>query len=74
MLALFTLPHVLASANLIEIFERCGLVDKLIVVGLALFSLIAWTIMFGKHRPTTGTAGILVVRCAVANYPAAPTI
>ena len=49
MLALFTLPHVLASANLIEIFERCGLVDKLIVVGLALFSLIAWTIMFGKH-------------------------
>jgi biopolymer transport protein TolQ len=49
MLALFTLPHVLASANLIEIFERCGLVDKLIVVGLALFSLIAGTIMFGKH-------------------------
>jgi biopolymer transport protein TolQ len=49
MLALFTFPHVLASANLIEIFERCGLVDKLIVVGLALFSLIAWTIMFGKH-------------------------
>ena len=49
MLALFTHPHVLASANLIEIFERCGLVDKLIVVGLALFSLIAWTIMFGKH-------------------------
>ena len=49
MLALFTLPHVLASANLIEIFERCGLVDKLIVVGLELFSLIAWTIMFGKH-------------------------
>ena len=49
MLALFTHPLVLASANIIEIFERCGLVDKLIVVGLALFSLIAWTIMFGKH-------------------------
>jgi biopolymer transport protein TolQ len=40
---------VLASADLLEIFERCGLVDKIIVVGLALVSLIAWTVMFGKH-------------------------
>lgn len=37
------------AANIIEIFERCDTVDKTIVVGLALFSLVAWTIMFGKH-------------------------
>lgn len=40
---------VLASANIIEIFERCGTVDKTIVLGLAVFSLVAWTIMLGKH-------------------------
>ena len=49
MLALLPVPYLLASANIIEIFERCGLVDKIIVIGLALFSLVAWTIMFGKH-------------------------
>jgi biopolymer transport protein TolQ len=40
---------VIFAANIIEIFERCGPVDKTIVVGLALFSLVAWTVMFGKH-------------------------
>src|SRR3954466_12471510 len=40
---------VLATASIIDIFERCGTVDKGIVLGLALFSLIAWTIMFGKY-------------------------
>jgi biopolymer transport protein TolQ len=40
---------VLAAANIIEIFERTGTVDKVIVTGLALFSLIAWTVMLGKH-------------------------
>lgn len=40
---------VLAAANIIEIFERTGTVDKVIVLGLALFSLIAWTVMLGKH-------------------------
>lgn len=40
---------VLASANIIEIFERCGTVDKIIVLGLAVFSLVAWTIMLGKY-------------------------
>lgn len=49
MLALLSVPPVLASANILEIFERCGPVDKIIVLGLALFSLIAWTVMFGKH-------------------------
>ena len=38
------------AANIIEIFERCGTIDKTIVLGLALFSLVAWTIMFGKHH------------------------
>lgn len=40
---------VFASASIIDIFERCGAVDKGIVLGLALFSLIAWTVMLGKH-------------------------
>lgn len=37
------------AVNIIEIFERCGTVDKTIVIGLLIFSLVAWTIMFGKH-------------------------
>lgn len=49
MLALpFPSPFV-ASTNLIEIFNRCGTVDKIIVLGLGVFSLLAWTIMFGKY-------------------------
>ena len=40
---------VLASANIIDIYLRCGPVDKAIVVGLAIFSLVAWTVMLGKH-------------------------
>jgi biopolymer transport protein TolQ len=49
MLALLPAPLVLASANIIEIFERTGMIDKIIVLGLALFSLVAWTVMIGKH-------------------------
>ncbi|ACB76604.1 MotA/TolQ/ExbB proton channel family protein [Opitutus terrae] len=49
-MAAFPLFHpVLASANIIEIFERCGTVDKVIVLGLGLASLAAWTVMLGKH-------------------------
>jgi biopolymer transport protein TolQ len=40
---------VLATSNIIEVFERCDTIDKVIVLGLGIFSLIAWTIMFGKH-------------------------
>ncbi len=43
------LSPVLASTSIIEVFDRCDTVDKIIVVGLAIFSLIAWTIMFGKY-------------------------
>jgi biopolymer transport protein TolQ len=46
--SLFSAP-VLATTNILEIFERCDTVDKVIVVGLGIFSLVAWTIMFGKH-------------------------
>src|SRR5436305_4357832 len=38
-----------ATTNIIEVFDRCDSVDKVIVAGLALFSLVAWTVMFGKH-------------------------
>lgn len=44
----FSVSPILAT-NIIEVFERCGTVDKIIVLGLALFSLIAWTVMFGKY-------------------------
>ena len=44
-----TAPLFLASANIIEIFERTGMVDKVIVLGLALFSLVAWTVMSATH-------------------------
>src|SRR3954469_21185098 len=49
MLVPFFISPVVASANLMEIFSRCGTVDKIIVIGLGVFSLLAWTIMFGKH-------------------------
>ena len=46
-------PHVflplVATSNIIEVFERCDTIDKVIVSGLGVFSLVAWTIMFGKH-------------------------
>ena len=45
----FFLSPVLATTSIIEIFNRCDSVDKVIVLGLAVFSLIAWTIMFGKY-------------------------
>jgi biopolymer transport protein TolQ len=49
MLARTFFSPVLATTNIIDIFERCGTVDKSIVIGLGLFSLVAWTIMFGKY-------------------------
>lgn len=48
MLAQLIVPPFFA-VNIIEIFERCGTVDKFIVIGLLIFSLVAWTVMFGKH-------------------------
>lgn len=39
----------LATVNIIQVFLQCDIVGQVITVGLAVFSLIAWTIMFGKH-------------------------
>ncbi|MBS0633771.1 MAG: MotA/TolQ/ExbB proton channel family protein [Verrucomicrobia bacterium] len=49
MSVLLNFSPLFASASIIDIFEQCGMVDKGIVLGLALFSLIAWTVMLGKH-------------------------
>ena len=49
MLALSFFPPVLATANLIEVFVRCDPAGQAITAGLAVFSIIAWTIMFQKH-------------------------
>lgn len=38
-----------AATNIIEVFLRCDIVGQIITVGLMVFSLIAWTVMFGKH-------------------------
>src|SRR5581483_7629584 len=43
------LPPFLATTSILDVFDRCDTVDKVIVTGLAIFSLIAWTIMLGKH-------------------------
>lgn len=40
---------VFATTNIIQVFLRCDTVGQVITVGLGVFSLIAWTIMFGKH-------------------------
>jgi biopolymer transport protein TolQ len=45
--SLFT--PVIATANIIQVFLDCDPVGQVITVGLALFSLVAWTIMIGKH-------------------------
>lgn len=42
-------PPVVAMTNVIDIFFSADPVGQAITVGLGVFSLIAWTIMFGKH-------------------------
>jgi biopolymer transport protein TolQ len=42
-------PPVFATVNIIEVFLRCDPVGQVITVGLMVFSLVAWTVMFGKH-------------------------
>jgi biopolymer transport protein TolQ len=43
------LPPVFATTNPWTLFLHCDPVGQVIVVLLAVFSLVAWTIMFGKH-------------------------
>jgi len=38
-----------ASANLLKIFSDTDIVGQVLTAGLAVFSLITWTIMLGKH-------------------------
>lgn len=40
---------VLASTNIIQVFLDCDPAGQVITAGLAVFSVIAWTIMFQKH-------------------------
>ncbi len=49
MLAPLFASRVIATTNILDIFDRCDSVDKVIVTGLGVASLIAWTIMFGKY-------------------------
>jgi biopolymer transport protein TolQ len=41
---------VLAAANIIDVFEHCDIVGQVITSGLAVFSVIAWAVMFGKRN------------------------
>ncbi len=49
MLASPLVSPVVATVNIIEVFLRCDPVGQAITVGLMIFSLLAWTVMFGKH-------------------------
>jgi biopolymer transport protein TolQ len=40
---------VFAVVNVVQVFVRCDPVGQAIVCGLAVFSLMAWTVMIGKH-------------------------
>jgi len=49
MLSPASLVPILATTNPWQLFVRCDPVGQVITVLLGVFSLIAWTIMFGKH-------------------------
>jgi biopolymer transport protein TolQ len=41
---------IFASANLVKIFGDTDVFGQILTVGLGIFSLIAWTVMFGKYN------------------------
>jgi biopolymer transport protein TolQ len=43
------MPPIFAATNLVDSFLLSNVVGQTITIGLAVFSLIAWTIMIGKH-------------------------
>jgi biopolymer transport protein TolQ len=47
--AMTTFPPFFATTNLIELFLKCDPAGQVITGGLAVFSIIAWSIMIGKH-------------------------
>jgi biopolymer transport protein TolQ len=44
-----TASHLLASINIIEVFDHCDIVGQVITTVLAIFSMVAWAVMFGKR-------------------------
>jgi biopolymer transport protein TolQ len=44
------LVPLVAFANVVEVFEHCDPVGQTITAGLAIFSIIAWAVMFGKRN------------------------
>jgi biopolymer transport protein TolQ len=48
-MAPLSLSPFVATTNILEVFDRCDTIDKVIVTGLGIASLIAWTVMFGKY-------------------------
>jgi biopolymer transport protein TolQ len=45
-----TLTPLLASINIIDVFERCDPVGQVICCILGVFSIVAWALMFGKRN------------------------
>ena len=43
------MPLPLATVNVLQVFLRCDPVGQFITGGLGVFSLMAWTVMIGKH-------------------------
>jgi biopolymer transport protein TolQ len=44
------LVPIIAAANIIDVFEHCDIVGQVITGGLAVFSVVAWAVMFGKRN------------------------
>jgi len=50
-------PHsLLATINIIEVFEHCDVVGQVITTILAVFSMFAWAVMFGKRGELNSAA------------------
>jgi biopolymer transport protein TolQ len=49
MSALHLFSPVLATTNIIEVFARCDPVGQVITSGLGVVSILAWSVMIGKH-------------------------
>ena len=47
--ALHLFSPVLATTNIIEVFARCDVVGQVITTGLGIVSILAWSVMIGKH-------------------------
>jgi len=43
------MPSFFAVTNLVQVFSNSDLFGQILTIGRALFSLVAWTVMFGKH-------------------------